>query len=250
MNDHFLEGAEMTTELGTLYGVGVGPGDPDLITVKGLKILKSVSHIFAASSPKNHYSLARNIVSVHLPGVRMEHLSFPMTRDRSVLEPAWRENAGRVLKVLEKGDDAAFVTLGDPMTYSTFSYLLRTIKSIAPDLKVVTIPGITSYHAAAALSNTPLAEGEESFHLISGARGGDNLRKIIDTSENVVMLKTYKHFDDIYRSLEELGLLDCAISISRAGLQGQTTVREVRSLKGQEMPYLSLLLIKKKGFHL
>jgi precorrin-2/cobalt-factor-2 C20-methyltransferase len=240
----------MKVKIGTLYGIGVGPGDPDLITVKALNILKRVPDVFAASSTKNHYSLARNIIRKHFPDIRVEQMPFPMTRDRAVLRSAWEENSRRALEVLEAGRDAAFVTLGDPLTYSTFSYLLRTIKQMAPDLRVITVPGVTSYHAAAAASNTPLTEGEESFHLISGARGGDNLRRIIETSENVVMLKTYKHFKDICNTLEELDLLDRAVCISRCGLDGETLVEDVRSLRGRDMPYLSLIIIKKKGMAL
>jgi precorrin-2/cobalt-factor-2 C20-methyltransferase len=237
----------MRENTGTLYGLGVGPGDPDLITVKALEILRRVPHIFAAASTKNHYSLAHNIVRKHLPNARVEKMAFAMTRDREVLEPAWRKAARRVLQVLDAGQDAAFVTLGDPLTYSTFCYLLRTLKGISPDAKVVTVPGVTSYHAAAAASNTPLTEGEESFHLISGAMGGSQLRKIIETSDNVVMLKTYRHFDNIYQTIEELGLLDQALCISRCGLDGDTVIENVRSLKGRQMPYLSLIIIKRKG---
>jgi len=240
----------MPNKTGTLYGLGVGPGDPDLITVKALEILRSVSHIFAASSTKNHYSLAHNIVRKHLPDAQVEKMAFPMTRDRQVLEPAWEKAARRVLQVLDSGHDAAFVTLGDPLTYSTFCYLLRTVKNIAPQTRVVTVPGVTSYHAAAAASNMPLTEGEESFHLISGAMGGSQLRKIIETSDNVVMLKTYRHFDNIYQALEELDLLDRAVCISRCGLDGETVVENVRSLKGKQMPYLSLIIIKRKGIQL
>lgn len=241
----------MTENRGTLYGLGVGPGDPDLVTVKALKILTRVPHVFAASSSKNDYSLAQSIVSEHLPEVKVERLPFPMTNDRQVLTEAWDRNARRILQLLDTGSDAAFITLGDPMTYSTYCYVLRTLKKLAPDLRTVTVPGITSYHAAAAMSNTVLAEGEESFHLISGARGGEKLRRIMETSENVAMLKTYKHFDDIYDTLEDLNLLDRAICISRCGLKGETVVEDLRSLNGSgKMPYLSLVIIKKKGLDL
>jgi precorrin-2/cobalt-factor-2 C20-methyltransferase len=240
----------MPDKPGTLYGLGVGPGDPDLITVKALEILRRVSNIFAASSTKNHYSLAQNIVRKHLPRADVERVAFPMTRDKAILRPAWEKGARRVLEVLDAGNDAAFVTLGDPLTYSTFCYLLRTVKSISPETKVVTVPGVTSYHAAAAASNIPLTKGEESFHLISGAMGGSQLRKIIETSDNVVMLKTYRHFDNIYQTLEELGLLDQAVCISRCGLDGETVVENIRSLRGKKMPYLSLIIIKRKGIRL
>ncbi len=235
------------TSMGILYGIGVGPGDPDLVTVKALKILGRASRVFAACSTRNDYSLAKNIVNRHLQGVEIERMPFPMTTDREELRAAWEANAKLILTVLRDGHDAAFVTLGDPLTYSTFSYLLRTLNAMAPEVKIVTVPGITSFHAAAAVSNTPLVEGEESFHLISGAKGGEKLRSIIETSETVVMVKAYRFFDDICQSIEDLGLMDRAVCVSRCGLDGETVVLDLRSLKGKKMPYLSLIIIKKNG---
>jgi precorrin-2/cobalt-factor-2 C20-methyltransferase len=164
-----------------------------------------------------------------------------------VLKSAWEQNARRVLEVLQTGADAAFVTLGDPLTYSTFGYLLKTLKELDAGVRIVTIPGITSYSAAAALTHTPLTEGEESFYLISGAQGPDRLREVVDRADNIVMLKTYRHFADIYRTLEELNLLDRATCISRCGLDGETVVENLRDLQGKPMPYLSMIIIKKKG---
>ncbi len=237
----------MTPKTGTFYGIGVGPGDPELITLKALRVLERVPHIFASCSTKNNYSLALNIVRSHLNGAGLEHLPFPMTRDAQVLEEAWDRNARRVLEVLASGSDAAFVTLGDPLTYSTYGYLLKTLKRLQPEVRIITIPGITSYNAAAALTHIPLTEGEESFYVVSGARGAARLREVIDTADNIVMLKTYRHFDDIYRALEELNLLDRATCISLCGLEGETVVEDLRRLKGSRLPYLSMIIIKKKG---
>ncbi|MBM4329118.1 MAG: precorrin-2 C(20)-methyltransferase [Deltaproteobacteria bacterium] len=237
----------MSTKRGVLYGIGVGPGDPDLITVKALDILKRVPHIFAAASSKNEYSLAQNVVLKHLPDAQVEQLSFPMTKDKDTLVSAWKANANRTLEFLNSGTDAAFVTLGDPMTYSTFSYLHRTIKQMVPDLRVIIVPGVTSYHAAASLACTPLAEGEESFHLVSGVRNPSRLREILETSENVVVLKTYRSFDDIRRTLEESNLVDRAVCVMRCGLEGETVLQDLRSLTSEQMPYLSLIIVKRKG---
>ena len=238
----------MSDKTGVLYGVGVGPGDPELITVKAIRILERVNKIFAASSTKNDYSLAQQIVQSNLNNVEFEHMAFPMTRDETILRDSWERNAARVLEVLKSGQDAAFVTLGDPLTYSTFSYVLRTIKEAAPETRIVTVPGITSYQAAAALANTPLAEGQESLHVISGVEGGDKLRTIIEASENIVMIKTYRNFEDIYAALEELNLLESAVYIGRCGLDGQILVDDIRTIKGENTPYLSLVIIKKTGF--
>jgi len=237
----------MTPKPGTLYGIGVGPGDPELITLKALKVLQRVPQIFASCSSKNNYSLALNIVRRHLNGAGIEHLPFPMTRDSQVLAEAWEQNARRVLEVLDAGKDAAFVTLGDPLTYSTFGYLLKTLKRLRPEARVVTIPGITSYSAAAALTHTPLTEGEESFYVVSGALGAGRLREVVEKSDNIVMLKTYRNFGEIYQALEELDLLDRATCISRCGLEGETVVENLRDYQGQPMPYLSMIIIKKKG---
>jgi precorrin-2/cobalt-factor-2 C20-methyltransferase len=237
----------MTTTTGTLYGIGVGPGDPELITLKAFKVLQRVPHIFASCSSKNNYSLALSIVRCHLNGAGIEHLPFPMTKDPQVLQEAWEQNARRVLEVLATGSDAAFVTLGDPLTYSTFGYLLKTLKRLAPEVQIVTIPGITSYSAAAALTHIPLTEGEESFYLVSGALGAAKLKEIIDKTDNIVMLKTYRHFDEIYQALEDLDLLDRTTCISRCGLEGETIVENLRDLKERQLPYLSMIIIKKQG---
>ena len=100
-----------------LYAVGVGPGDPDLITLKAVKALNSSAVVFAAASTKNDYSLALSIAAPHMrPDTPVEHLGFPMTKDAAVLEAAWQANAQAVLQALDQGRDAAFITLGDPMT--------------------------------------------------------------------------------------------------------------------------------------
>jgi precorrin-2/cobalt-factor-2 C20-methyltransferase len=236
----------VTQQKGTLYGIGVGPGDPELITLKALKILEKRPHIFAAASSKNTYSLALDIIHSHLNGAPVEQLPFPMTRDQRVLQEAWEKCARRVLEVLDQGSDAAFITLGDPLTFSTFGYLLKTIKGLDPTVRIITIPGITSYHAAAALTQTPLGEGEESFLVVSGALGAAKLREAVDKTDTVVLLKTYRHADDILAALEELNLTDRVVLVSRCGLDGETVVQDVASLKGRPLPYLSMIIVRKK----
>ncbi len=244
-----MTSAKNMENLGTLYGVGVGPGDPDLLTLKGLKVLQSVSTIFAASSTSNDYSIALDIVRHHIGDTpKVERLPFPMSREREKLQKAWRQNARTVLDALEKGEDAAFITLGDPCTYSTFGYLMKEIRRMAPNANVVTVPGVTSYSAAAARLNLPLTEGEESCHLISGATGRGKLKEAISQAENVVILKTYRYFDDIYQALDELELLDRAVLVSKVGLGDEMVARDLRDLRTRkEMPYLSLMIVKKNN---
>lgn len=228
-----------------LYGIGVGPGDPDLITVKAVRILKNVPLIFAASSTKNDYSLARNIISKHAPRAKVEILPFPMDNDRAVLEKAWGHNAQIVVSALSRVGEVAFVTLGDPMTYSTFSYLLKTIRTIGPQLDVEIIPGITSYQAAASMANIPLVEGEQSLVVVSGAKGSEKLSQTLKRVDNVVILKTYKHFNQIYETLEDLDLLDKSTFFSRIGLPGEEIIRDVETLKSATTSYLSLIIVNR-----
>lgn len=239
------EAASNLATLGILYGVGVGPGDPDLVTIKAVEVLKKVPKIFAASSSKNDYSIAENIVKKHIAGKEVEKLPFPMCHDKSVLSNAWEDNSKKVLDILREGLDCAFITLGDPLTYSTFSYLLKTIRNSAPQLEVVSVPGITSFQAAAAAANIPLTEGEESLVIVSGAKGGLKLKEAIQTSDNVVMLKTYRQFNNIYKTLEDLDMLKNSTFVCKLGTEQQNIVTDLTQLKNASTPYLSLIIVKK-----
>lgn len=235
-------------EIGTLYGIGVGPGDPDLITLKAMNTLKGVDVVFAAASTTNSHSLAEKIVTPHLKeGVHIKRLNFPMTRDRSILDAAWQENAEIVITTLRKGQDAALITLGDPLTYSTFGYVMRKIKESTQDIPIKIIPGITSYQAGSASAGMILAEGEESFTVISGALGSENLKKVINSTDTVVMLKVYRNYKEIFNTLDELDLTDRSVLVSKCGLEGEEVFQDIKVRPDNLPPYLSLLLIKKKN---
>ena len=235
----------MKSNTGTLYGIGVGPGDPDLITLKATKILGQVQIVFAASSTKNKYSLAVEIAQPHIPettAIRM--LSFPMTRDREVTTRAWENNSRTILAELEKGKDAAFLTLGDSLTYSTFGYILRLIQSAAPHIAVQSIPGITSYQAAAASLNTPLVEGEETLMVVSGAKGGERLRQLSIKPENVVFLKAYRHVPDISSALDESGAYPMCVGVKHCGQYNEEIIPEMDRLCRSAPDYWTLIIAK------
>jgi len=162
----------MEKALGIFYGIGVGPGDPELLTVKAERLLEKIDVVFTAASSKNDYSVAFEIAKVYIPNTtEVKRLSFQMTSHAARMQ-AIRENARKVLQVLRKGENAVFLTLGDPMTYSTFTYIAKALKELEPDITIRSIPGITSYQAAASRLLVPLAEGEESLLVVSGAQGG------------------------------------------------------------------------------
>jgi precorrin-2/cobalt-factor-2 C20-methyltransferase len=238
----------MNEKMGTLYGIGVGPGDPDLITMKAVNILKTVHVVFTASSSKNDHSMAVHIAKSHIPeGTPLVRLSFPMCRDRKLLEKAWEDNAQFVIKDLKEGKDVAFLTVGDCMTYSTFGYLGRTVKKLAPSAPIVAVPGITSYQAAAARTNRPLVEGEEAMLLLSGAKGGDRFRQLGQCAENVVFLKAYKNVPDINSALEECGRLENSVGVVACGLPQEKIVEDLREFETSKPEYWTLILSKQKN---
>ncbi len=231
---------------GTLYGVGVGPGDPELITLKAVNVLNRVEVIFAAASSKNQYSLALENAKSHMQnGADVLRLEFPMTREQDTLETAWEQNARQVLKFLEQGKDVAFITIGDPLTYSTFGYIMQTIGEMAPEVPISVVPGITSYQAATAAAREIIAEREQTFCVISGSEGGERLKDVISQADCVVMLKVYHHLDQILDTLKELGIEDRVTLVSRCGMKDEVICKNPEELRGKKVPYLSLMIVKK-----
>ncbi len=233
------------TRYGTLYGIGVGPGDPELITLKAVHRLQKVDVVFAAASTKNEASLAQSIAAPHLrPGVEVIRLNFPMTRDQAVLAKAWRANADLVAGLLGQGKSAAFLTLGDPLTYSTFGYLLRTLNGLLAEIPVVVIPGITSYQAAAAFTGRVLAESGESLAVVSGVASEEELTRILSVADSAVILKAYKNLPAIRRVLTRLGLADSAVFVTRLGHEGQEVITDLANVPDTPS-YFSLVLVRR-----
>ncbi|ACL02153.1 precorrin-2 C20-methyltransferase [Desulfatibacillum aliphaticivorans] len=231
---------------GTLYGIGVGPGDPDLITLKAARILGQVDVVFAASSTKNSHSQAVEIAKPHLKeSVPIRMIPFPMTKNKDAMEKAWEKNAQDIIDVLEDGKSAAFITLGDCMTYSTFGYVLQNIQRLAPHIAVVSVPGITSYQAAASRLNTPLVEGEESLTLLSGVNGGGRFREISDHADNVVFLKAYKNAGDIAQALGEGGMDGNSVGVVKCGLEDEQIITDINVFREKAPNYWTLIISKK-----
>ena len=230
---------------GHLNGIGVGPGDPELLTIKAAKVLGRVDLILAASSTKNDDSLALDIARPHVkPDARVIRLGFPMSRDEGTLQTAWADNARLVLKELEAGHDAAFITLGDPLLYSTFAYLLRTLRTLAPDQEVTVVPGITSFQAVAAATQTVLAESAQNLLILPGIREAKDLRKSLEGADNAVILKAYTNFSAIREQLRTFPTPTHCVFASRMGMKEQFITRSLDEAPDNPT-YLSLMLLTK-----
>ncbi|WP_022852472.1 precorrin-2 C(20)-methyltransferase [Thermodesulfatator atlanticus] len=229
---------------GKLYGIGIGPGDPELLTLKALRIIKEAEVIYVAASSKNNYSLAASVVKPHLPaGKELKMLSFPMTYERNELERAWRENAQKVAQELSKGKDVAFLTMGDPCFYSTFSYLARAVKELLPQVEFEIVPGVTAAQAAAARLKMALSEGDETVLFASGASGGKALREFASKVDTIVLYKVYRQAGDIYQALKENGLLEKTSGVSFCSTPKEKVFKNFPDLTRVKLPYFSLFIV-------
>ena len=230
---------------GILYGVGVGPGAPDLLTLRAVRVLGEVDVILAAASPRNDFSAALDTARPHLrPDVRVERLEFPMTRDKAVLREAWRVAAQTTRGVLESGQSAAFLTIGDPLVYSTFGYLMRTLGECAPHLRVEVVPGITSFQAAAARTHTVLCENGETLRIIPGINSKQSLEESLQESDTAVILKAYRNLPAIAEALDATQRLDSCLLASHVEQPAESVRQGLGGLEGTP-PYMSLILSRK-----
>ncbi|MCE5263612.1 MAG: precorrin-2 C(20)-methyltransferase [Deltaproteobacteria bacterium] len=232
---------------GTLYGIGIGPGDPELITIKGARLIAACRNLFVPKARTAAESVALDIARPLLaPGVRVEELLFPMTADRSELSERWDAAAARVAAVLKAGEEACFLTLGDPLLYSTYIYLLRALRKIIPDLNAVTVPGITAYGAAAALTEFPVGEGRDPVTIIPAADDLADVRRALAAGGTVVLMKIGKRLPELLDLLDGEGLLEKSVFVSRATMAAQRVETDLRRLRreGPEAGYLSIILVQ------
>lgn len=235
--------------IGKLYGLGVGPGDPELLTLKAVKVLESTDVLCVPKSKTEKDSLALSIaLQVVKRDFEVLELLFPMSKDKEVLDNHWRQGADKVLQQLKKGKQVTFITIGDPMFYSTYSYLLEKVKASYPEIQVETVPGVTAFAACSSFINEALTEGEEKLAVIPAAYGIEELKEILADFDNIVLMKVNKIFDSVVSLLKEENMLDKAVFISRCGYPDQFYVTDLESLVGKEKDYMSIMIIRKAGW--
>lgn len=237
-------------DYGIFYGVGVGPGDPDLMTVMAVNALKAADVIavprssdFSSDGLSQAMLIARR--AVDLEGKILMELRFPMTMDAVALNDARREAAARIVAELEQGRSVVFITLGDPMLYSTFSYLVPFVRELAPKATVKSVPGISSFCAAASTVLSPLVEAGEKLLVVPAVYDVDELRELLESSETVVLMKVNRKFDRIVDLLVEMGQDNNAVLVTRAGWPEEKVTTDIKSLKGASIDYFSTLIVKK-----
>lgn len=237
------------TQQGKFYGIGVGPGAPDLLTVRAANILKSVDIVCIPRSSKENESVALKVAGSYITEkTEILEISTPMTRDATVLNSEWENGAAIIAKKLTLGKSVAFITIGDAMLFSTYTYILKKLKGLLPSVYTESVPGITSFSATAAFLNTALAEGSEKLAIIPAIEDPNDLKSILTRFPNAVLMKVAGKFDEIVQVLDELELKSKAVYVSRLGYPDQFMTYDLDSLKNTKRDYLSLILVKREGF--
>ena len=233
-------------KLGRLYGVGVGPGDPELITLKAQRVLSRVPVIFVPLKDKKSKSYAKSIIADFISDDQeVVELVLPMLRDKKKLAAYWQQAVVTIWRYLKKGEDGAFVNLGDPLLYGTFVHILETLQKSHPEVEVEVIPGVSSINAAAARAVVPLATSDERIAIISGNREDKVIRETIKNFDTVVFMKMNTVFDKLLAILEELELTKKCVYVRRGTTQEEEIIRDISRLKGEKVDYFSLLILRK-----
>jgi precorrin-2/cobalt-factor-2 C20-methyltransferase len=234
-----------------LRAVGLGPGDPELITLKGLRAIQEAELIFVPRSRDGDTSLALRIAEpwIDRQRQRVVELPLPMTRDPDQLGPAWAAAAATIVEHLGGGARGVYLLLGDPLLYGTFLYLWRELAHRAPEVAVSVIPGITSFAAAAARGGVPLGATHDRLIVLPASYEADAalLRRLLADFETVVLMKVGPALPQVIAALEELDLLDHALYAERVGMPEELIVRDLRALRGERRPYLSLVIVRRGG---
>jgi precorrin-2/cobalt-factor-2 C20-methyltransferase len=243
-----------SSQTGHLYLVGVGPGDPELMTYKAVRILTDAKVWAVPTARENGISSAQQIAGQLVPDNGREILSlcFPMKKvflgqetDHQLLQ-AWGKAADEVIARLDRGQDVAFPTLGDTTLYSTAFYLLPMILERRPQTKVTVVPGITAMAACAASQSNPLALGDDVLAVVPAAFEDDRLRHILTSLDAVVLMKVHRRLDALIDLLTELDLVDHAVLIERSGLPDERVYTDIREARGKKLHYFSTMLVRKK----
>jgi precorrin-2/cobalt-factor-2 C20-methyltransferase len=228
----------MTEKLGKLYGLGIGPGDPELLTLKAHRILTSVA-VIAYPTLENGKVLARAIVAGF---IRPEQLEIPMPLPFSVersSQPYYDLAAAEITKHLEMGQDVAVLCEGEPMLYGSFMYLFNRL---SPQFETEVVPGISSTLASAAMLGKPLTYRNDVLSIMPATLDEVTLRDRLRVADAAVIIKLGRHFAKVYQILEELELLDRSLYIERATMANQK-ITPIKEVNQAEVPYWALIMI-------
>lgn len=225
-------------------GIGVGPGDPELITLKAIKALENLDVLVVPAGKKEVESEAYKIIAAFVPErVEIVKRIFPMTLDTEAMHHALSIIAKEIEVLVQKGIRVGFVTLGDPMLYSTYGYLLQQLKEQIP---TETIPGITSFTAIASGENRILTEGDKPLLIYPCVGELKALEQALLTYDALVLMKVYRSFESVRALLMKLALEPFALVVSNYGKPNQTVHKSIAHISQADISYFTTIIINKE----
>lgn len=231
---------------GVFYGIGVGPGDPELLTVKAIHAIGKVDVLIAPKTEKKDGSVALTIAKPYLKSdVEIVYQVFPMVKDFADSPGAWEANKAEILGLLRQEKHVAFLTLGDPMFYSTYIYIYRLLEN--EGIRIETIPGIPAFAAIGSKLGYPIVEGNDILSIIPATADPERIKTAMAVSDNVVLMKVYRNFPEIAGILEENDMIKQAVMVSRCGLPDERRIDDVEAHKHEPVNYLSTILTRRKA---
>ena len=242
----------MSETFGKLYGVGVGTGSPDLMTVRSVNVLRSVDVIAIPQSNKHTKSVAWRIAESSVGPVEGQErlmLHFPMTKDPEIIVPAWEAAFAEIGKRLKAGQSVAFITEGDPLFFSTCIYLFREAPLRWPGVEMEIVPAVSSFTAVASVAGIPVADGQEKVAVVPASYGLEDAPQILKLFDTVIFMKVSSVMPELVELLESEGLLDRAVYVSKATMQYQKIVTDISTIKNDKCDYFSMVLVAKRENH-
>ncbi len=244
-----------------LTAVGLGPGDPELITLKGLRAIEAADLVFVPRSQDGEQSLALRIAQPWLRPERQQiiELPLPMTRHKAQLLLAWQAAADQIAQAFATLDGnepeqrvrcGVYLLLGDPLLYGTFIYIWSELAVRHPHIGIEIVPGVTSFAAAAAHAQFPLSTTSDRIAILPASYETEatKLRRLLADYETVILLKVGPVLPQILAALEEMDLLDSTLYAERVGMPEERIAlgSAIRALHHQRRPYLSLLIVRRE----
>jgi precorrin-2/cobalt-factor-2 C20-methyltransferase len=225
---------------GTLYGVGVGPGDPELMTVKAWRLI-GTAKVIAYLAANGGESTARTIASPFIPDDTEEIIiDMPMRVDRAVGQAAYDQGALRIAAKLNAGEDVVMLCEGDPFFYGSFMYMFERL---AEKYETVVVPGVTSIAAAASVIGQPLCERDEVLKVLPATMPEDDLQRELSSTTAAAIIKVGRHFGKVKRVLNALNLEKNATAVERATHDDQL-VRRIADIAEDTLPYFTTIIVR------
>ena len=235
----------MNHSSGILYGVSVGPGDPELITVKGLNLLKQTPVVAFPAGVRGKSGIAENIISPWLNSEQIQlSLKFPYVQDENILTEAWQLAAQEVWEYLKAGQDVVFACEGDVSFYSTFTYLAQTLVQLRPGVKVQTIPGVCSPLAAVSSLGLPLTVRDQRLVVLPALYTMTALETTLEQADVVVLMKVSSVYEQVWQVLKQQDLLNNAYVVEWATLPQQKIYAGLSDRPHLQLSYFSLMIVQ------